>query len=241
MVTTTRGIEIMKEGKISAKAIEDINKVNALTDRVKFRKTECLNAKPHLCAERSRLATLSWKETEGQPLVLRRARLFQKIMEGMSVSIWKDELIVGSQTKYLRGGAPAIDYSTNSTRATLDAEKLTIQGEVKEGIVTEEERKSLEEDANYWTGKAPGDVLKKMVLEKIPFPFEDYMDAHMFSDAPFAWPAAGRSIEYSRIMEKALMASVSILMKLWENWILPNGVIGRNMNFYKPGLFVAML
>ena len=135
MVTTLPKKEIIKEGKVSHQALEEINGVNVLTERVKKRKQECLTAKPHLDAERSRLVTQSWQETEGQPLVLRRAKLFKKIMEGITVSIWDNELIVGSQTKYLRGGSPAIDYSTNSTKATLEAEKITIQGEVTDGLV----------------------------------------------------------------------------------------------------------
>ena len=226
MVATESRTGIIEAGKIIPQVVEEINRVNVLTERVKKRKHECLTAIPHLCAERSRLVTQSWRDTEGQPLVLRRAQLFKKIMEGITVSIWDDELIVGSQTRYLRGGSPAIDYSTNSLKATFEAEKITIQGEVTEGLVNEEEKRSLLEDLYYWDGKAPGDILKKLVLEKLQLPFEDYMDAHMFSDAPFAWPAAGRSIDYEKIMEhgingvrKKIQERISRLdFSTWGDW-----------------------
>ena len=79
---------------------------------------------------------------------------------------------------------------------------------------------------SYWDGKAPGDVLKKLVLEKTQLPFDDYMDAHMFSDAPFAWPAAGRSIDYIKIMEhgingireKIIERISRIDFSVWGDW-----------------------
>ena len=67
--------------------LEELNKVNVLTERVKKRKEEFLAAKPHLCPERSRLLTESWKETEGEPSVIRWARAFQKMVEGTIIVI----------------------------------------------------------------------------------------------------------------------------------------------------------
>ena len=69
------------EKSSSLEQIDEINKVIALTDRVKRRKDEYLEAIPHLASERSRLVTESWKQTEGEPLDIRRAKLFNKIME----------------------------------------------------------------------------------------------------------------------------------------------------------------
>jgi pyruvate-formate lyase len=180
MVTAMPKVDIVKEGKISAKALEEINKVNVLTDRVKKRKQEYLAATSHLCAERSRLVTESWKETEGMPVVLRRAKLFQKIMEGISVAIWDDELIVGSQTKYLRGAGPNVDMSPESLIETLSSEKLTLSGEVLEGAVTEEERLNLLEDLKYWKVHAPGVIAKKLFDEKEPG-LSDYRNANILT------------------------------------------------------------
>ena len=202
MVTPT--VAIISDSKMFAQSLEDINKVNVLTDRVVKRKTACIKASPHICAERSRLVTQSWKETEGLPIVLRRAKLFQKIMEGITVSIWDDELIVGSQTRYLRGGASSIDFNPDAVVATLSAELLTTRGEVAEAIVTEEEKISLLEDAAYWKDKAPAHVLKKLVMERISEPISDYMEARIFSDVTFQSPCSGRNLDYSKMMEKGI-------------------------------------
>ena len=204
MTIQLKAENIIRNGKIPAGTLEEINRVNVLTERVRKRKQEGLDAKPHLCAERSRLVTRSWQETEGQPLVLRRAKLFQKIMEGITVSIWDGELIVGSQTKYLRGGTAGIDYTPDSVVAALSAETLTIGGEVAEAIISEEERASLLEDVAYWKDKAPGHVLRKLVLGLLPEPITDYNEARVFSDIPFLAPCSGRSLDYSRVMEKGI-------------------------------------
>ncbi len=204
MTTKLEPVPISKEGRIYGAALQEIDAVDVLTERVMKRKQACLAATPHLCAERSRLVTNSWKETEGEPMVLRRAKLFKKVMEEVTVSIWDDELIVGSQTKYLRGGPPGVDYSSVPARTTLEAEKLTIKGEVAEGIVTEEDRETLLQDLDYWTGRAPGDVLKRLVLEKLQLPFDDYAEAHMLSDGPFSSAAPGRSTDYHKVMASGL-------------------------------------
>ena len=91
---------------IASNVLDEISGLVVLTDRVKKRKDEYMAATPHPCAVRSRLITESWKETEGEPLDVRRAKLFKKIMEGLPVVIRDGELVVGSQTKYVRGAGP---------------------------------------------------------------------------------------------------------------------------------------
>ena len=105
MVTKTRDIKNIKK-------YADIDEVNILTDRVKRLKKRCDEAISHVCSERSRLITESWKETEGEPLDIRRAKLFRRVLQGISIVIRDDELLVGSQTKYVRGASPALDWSS---------------------------------------------------------------------------------------------------------------------------------
>ncbi len=50
----------------------------------------------NLCLERSRLLTESYKETEGQPMVLRRAKALAHILDRMTVYIQPNELIVAN-------------------------------------------------------------------------------------------------------------------------------------------------
>ena len=82
---------------------EAIKKINVLTERVKKRIHEWQETTPKVSTRLSRSFTESWKETGGLPLDLRWAKAFQMIMKESPAVIREGELIVGSQTEYVRG------------------------------------------------------------------------------------------------------------------------------------------
>jgi len=49
-----------------------------------------------LCIERPRLLTESYKQTEGQPMILRRAKALDHILSNMTIYIQPDEILVGN-------------------------------------------------------------------------------------------------------------------------------------------------
>src|SRR4030043_1832501 len=49
-----------------------------------------------VCLERARLITQSYKETEGEPMVIRRARALKNILENMTIYIQDKERLVGN-------------------------------------------------------------------------------------------------------------------------------------------------
>ena len=88
-----------------------IDAVNCCTDRVARLIQARKDAVEHIACERSRIVTDSWRETEGEPLDIRRAKLFKAVMEKNPVIIRDGELIVGSQSKYICGASPSIEYN----------------------------------------------------------------------------------------------------------------------------------
>ena len=54
---------------------------------------------PEIEADRAVLLTESYKSTEGEPVITRRAKAFRHILENIPVTIREGELIVGSATK----------------------------------------------------------------------------------------------------------------------------------------------
>ena len=101
MVTTTQKIDESM-----------LNKINAikLSGRLASLREQFFQCERHVASERARLAMEGWQETEGEPPQLRQAKKLKKILEGVPVVIHPDELLVGSQTKYFRGGNPQCDY-----------------------------------------------------------------------------------------------------------------------------------
>ena len=68
------------------------------TARIKALKNAVLDASPRIEADRARLITESYKETDGLPVVLRHALGLKKILEELPVIIRENELIVGATT-----------------------------------------------------------------------------------------------------------------------------------------------
>jgi formate C-acetyltransferase len=69
--------------------------------------------------ERAQLITASYRETEAQPMIIRRAKALEKILGGMTVFIQPDEIIVGNQCTKSRAAPvfrnfPANGWKTNS-------------------------------------------------------------------------------------------------------------------------------
>lgn len=57
---------------------------------------------PEIKVDRAVLLTESYKSTEGDPIITRRAKAFSNILRNIPITIREDELIVGSATKLLR-------------------------------------------------------------------------------------------------------------------------------------------
>ncbi|MCD7846339.1 MAG: hypothetical protein LUG57_10930 [Oscillospiraceae bacterium] len=62
---------------------------------------------PEICVERAWFMTESYRQTEGEPFVLRRAKAMDHIFKNMSIRIDDGELVVGNSTSKDRG-APII-------------------------------------------------------------------------------------------------------------------------------------
>jgi len=154
-------------------AFKEIDDVIALTDRVKRLKKRFEDEPIHICSGRARLATESWRETEGENnLDIRKAKLFCRIMEGNPIAIKDDELIVGSQSQYVKGasigiesggGGMIIHYLSSKTLATSDT-GFRVE-------ITEEDRQNLLEDCKWWEGRSPADKARnesKILADRIP-------------------------------------------------------------------------
>jgi pyruvate formate-lyase/glycerol dehydratase family glycyl radical enzyme len=170
----TIDVRLSKKVKDWPEIINEVNKVNVLTDRVKKRREEFLAAPRHISAKRSRLATESWKETESYPLNYRRAKVLQKILEGNPISIWDDELIVGSQSEFLRGASPPTDFFPSITFQVVNSEKPTTGSDVVFALLSDEDRESLREDAEYWKDRSPVVSGQKRLLEAMEEDIEIY-------------------------------------------------------------------
>jgi len=94
--------------------------------------------------ERARLVTESYRQTENEPMTLRRAKALAHILHHMTLYIRPDEMIVGN-------------YASNSDSVPFYPElawkwirRETAPGQVYECMLSEEGRNELEEICDYW-------------------------------------------------------------------------------------------
>jgi pyruvate formate-lyase/glycerol dehydratase family glycyl radical enzyme len=193
---------------LSKEVLQEVNNIVALTDRVKKRREAFKTADPHLDAERSHLLTESWKETDGEPLDMRRAKAFKKVVERISVVIRDGELIVGSQSKYLLGTHPSLDYNPTTVFELVEAAASGKQEQgPKAGAVTEEEKTSLLEDGAYWQKKAPIRIIDDAGAEVFGERFFELSKARVYT-RPHGVAVAGRLPNYRKVLSIGLLGII---------------------------------
>jgi len=108
---------------------------------------------PALCTERGRLMTESYKSTEGENIIIRRAKAMDKILREMTVVIDDGEIIVGRSTSKDRGAPllPELQWEWY----LRDMDELDTRSWDKCQPVTEAEKAEMREFLPYWQGKNP--------------------------------------------------------------------------------------
>ena len=95
---------------------------------------------PEIECERAVLLTESYKATEGEPVVMRRAKAFAHILENLPLTIRDHELIVGAATKSPRGCQIFPEFSFEwiedefDTLATRSADPFYIAEDTKKRL-----------------------------------------------------------------------------------------------------------
>ena len=72
--------------------IDEISKLEPKTERVAKRVDVVYRSKPQVCVERPLLINESWKETEGEPVSIRWAKAFEKVLGGIPIVLLEDHL-----------------------------------------------------------------------------------------------------------------------------------------------------
>ncbi|MFT5871513.1 MAG: pyruvate-formate lyase [Clostridium sp.] len=81
-----------------------------VTERIESARQNYINAKPVISCERARIWTESHKKTEGESIVIRRAKAFRDTCEQIDVAIFGGELIVGVIGEFRKCGILTHNY-----------------------------------------------------------------------------------------------------------------------------------
>jgi len=135
-----------------------------MTELLKFRpaKTDCdfgrieklqlrMNArKASICPERAEILTESFRHSEGEPIVIRRARAFADILAKMSVYIEDGMLIIGNQASSNFAAPVFPEYSFEWVIEELDSFDKRSGDSF---TITEDTKGRLRKLREYWVGK----------------------------------------------------------------------------------------
>lgn len=189
-----------------------------LSERANRLRDEYFNCTPGVAAERVGLATSSWRETEGEPLTIRRAKLVKRVLEGVPTPIFRDQLLVGSETKYFRGAYPQIDYDGSFFISLVDEQtgKVTLGGPEVKGIVTEEDMLILKEAVGFWKGQTAAEKVRDALRRSMGQWYEDFTAAGNHDPSGwFAWPTG---LAWEVLLKKGLRSFIQEAEANIQNW-----------------------
>ena len=110
---------------------------------------------PEIESYRAKLITESYKETEDQPIITRRAKAFAHILHNIPIIIRDEELVVGSNSIAPRGCQTFPEFSYQWLEDELD----TVATRTADPFyISEQAKADLREVHKYWKGKTTSEL-----------------------------------------------------------------------------------
>ena len=150
---------------------------------------------PQIEADRAILLTESYKETEGEPIITRRAKAFRHILENIPITIRDNELIVGAATKAPRGCQVFPEYSFE----WLESEFDTVETRVADPFyISEKTKKELSEVYKYWKGKTTSELATSYMTDEA----KTAIDHGMFTPGNYFYNGIGHvTVDYPKVLK----------------------------------------
>lgn len=136
-----------------------------ISKRIEKLKEGLFKEKRQISLERAKLYTESWKQTEGEPVIIRRAKALANILDKVEIDIKLGELIVGDRTIKPRAGVISPEMSPYWILEELD--EFLVRPQDRFDISEEDKIYFKEELYPYWKGKSLKDYCQQIIPEYI--------------------------------------------------------------------------
>ena len=110
---------------------------------------------PEIESARAVLVTESYKQTENEPLIIRRAKAFEHILKNIPIIIRDEELVVGSSTLAPRGCQTFPEFSYEWLEQEFDTVETR---EADQFYISDQAKVELKEANAYWKGKTTSEL-----------------------------------------------------------------------------------
>lgn len=149
---------------------------------------------PEIEADRAYLLTESYRQTENEPIILRRAKAFYHILKNIPITIREHELIVGSATKAPRGCQVFPEFSFS----WLEEEFDTISTRTSDPFaISEETKQTLHEVFQYWKGKTTSELATSYMAPEAKLAIEH----NIFTPGNYFYNGVGHvTVSYDKIL-----------------------------------------
>lgn len=132
-----------------------------MNNRIAKLKSQLFEVKREISLERALLYTESYKATEGEPVIIRRAKATAHILNNVQISIREGELIAGNRTVKPRSGIISPEMDPYWIYEELDSIHNRPQDIF---YISEEDKKIYKEKLYpYWVGKSMKDFINSKI------------------------------------------------------------------------------
>ena len=180
---------------------------------------------PVIESARAKLITESYKETEGEPIITRRAKAFAHILHNIPIIIRDNELIVGSSTIAPRGCQTFPEFSYEWLEAELDTVATRIADPFE---IAEETKAELKEADKYWKGKTTSELATSyMAPEAIKA-----IEHNIFTPGNYFYNGVGHvTVKYWEVLETGFEGIMEKAQKELDGCSVGDGNYARKSHF----------
>ena len=152
-------------------------------------------SKPQIEADRAVLLTESYKQTENEPIITRRAKAFKHILENIPITIRPNELVVGAATKAPRSCQVFPEYSFS----WLEDEFDTIETRSADPFyISEDTKQTLREAYKYWKGKTTSELASEYMTEET----RQSIEHNIFTPGNYFYNGVGHvTVDYGKVLK----------------------------------------
>lgn len=164
------------------------------TDRITKLINDLYAKMPEIEADRAELITESYRQTESEPIISRRAKAFAHILKNIPITIREGELIVGSSTKAPRGCQTFPEFSFE----WLESEFDTIEHRSADPFyISEDTKKRIRAANEYWKGKTTSELATEYMAPEARLAIEH----NFFTPGNYFYNGVGHvTVDYGKVL-----------------------------------------
>ena len=199
------------------------------------------NAPSRVCTRRQQLAMESWKETEGEDIEIRRAKMLAKILASVPIDILDFDLIVGRISTGLLAATTAIDICGDYIPDLWEDDanlELTLTAK---GALSAEDRQILRECTKYFAGKTAPDHIQSAWHNLVGTWSDDCVEAKLKDPAPAVGfvPGASGSLMWDRALAKGMRGFIDEAQGHIDSFLKSRDTDIRKLYFWKSVMIVC--